>query len=337
MKWQIRSRFTLALVMLVVIFGAMFLRLNWIARAERAQIQSEMIEVQQKIAEHIASDYDTELELMAQLMIEDDYNIQKIKYELLDEFLKGLGEEEALKKVRAFVKDQKISLNIYSRNEGKLIQSLGSTGVDLWPKSLGLSTGEEPGGTYKVISDPASENLPKNQKAMFYYYHSKSQPWLFVTHKTYQNQDVEVQSEKTLGEPLEGSRRMAYEVMEINHEFKVVKSHSAEIRGGQVSALRAYEGVDRKVGGVPLFVFDLLLPSGLQEQWIGAVTKTEGGQILVATQKITYDWAYDELSLIMFIVLAVGVLFAFAVVLLIHRNYLYFLENEQMGGNNDES
>ncbi len=332
MKWQIRSKFTLALVLLVVIFSAMFLRLNWIARAERARIQSEMIEVQQKIAEHIASNYVTELDLMEQLMIEDDYNIQKIKYEVLDEFLKGLSEEEALKQASAFVKGQKVTLNIYSADKGELIQSFGSSGFYVSANNLGLSSGEEKVGTYKVTTDPIHENLSSKEKSILYYYRSKSQPWLLVTHKTYESQGDQAESRNVLGDNIQGSRRMAYSVMEVNHELKVVRSHSSELRGGQMLSLRPYESGGQKSDGVPLFVFDLLLPSGVQEQWIGASTKTETGQILVATQKKSYDEAYNELSWIMFIVTSVGILFAFAVVLLIQRNYLYFLENEQMGG-----
>lgn len=334
MNWQIRSGFTIAIFIIFAILGMVFLNVNSIAKRERTQIQAEMIQVQQNIAVHLSGDYESGLKLIDQLMIEDDEKIQKIKYDLLDDLMTGLSEEKAFEKAGAFFNDENATLNIYSVKDKRLLKSFGLKVFNVSSQNLNISNGDNPAGFYKMFEKPIQEDFSEEVEYRLYYYVSKSQPWIMVTNIRDKKQpELSQATKKVVSSNMnQVNKNVNFHVMETNSRRKIIDASSAELLGGKIADIKPYDRAKDMSGLVPLFTFGINLADGTQDKWVGTITETETSSIVIATKKSAYDKEYQQLTFIMLFIMLVSFLFAIAIVLLIHRNYLYFLENEQMGG-----
>ncbi len=334
MSWQMRSRLTLAIIIIFAIFGTVFLNVKIIAKRERTQIQSEMMQVQQNIAVHLSGDYKSGLALIDQLMIEDDENIQKIKYDLLDDLIKGKSEEEAFEKAGAFLNDKNATVNIYSSKDNSLLNSFGVKVFNISPQNLNHYSVENHVGFYKMIENPIQEGIAQDEEYRLYYYVSKSQPWIIVTNIGYKKQpELSKAAEKVVSSNMnQVNQHINYQVIEINSRKKITMASSTELLGGEIAEIKPYNRTEDMSAYVPLFTFKINLPDGTQDRWVGTITETETSSVVIATKKSVYESEYLQLTLILVFIMLVSFLFAIAIVLLIYRNYLYFLESEQMGG-----
>lgn len=332
MNWHMKSRFTLAVTVIFVILGMVFFNVNIIAKKERTQILAEMIQVQQNIAVNLSGDYESGLQLINQLMIEDDEKIQKIKYDLLDDLIKGLDEKEAINTVSAFLRDNNGTLNIYSREDNHLIQSFGVKVFSVTNEELMPYKRDKAPGYYKMMEKPVLEGLALENSRQ-YYYVSKSQPWVMVTNIRYKNQpDLSMATEKVVSSNRDQvSRLLNFQVLEVNSKRTIVSASSKDLVGKSVLNINPYTKKGDRVSPA-LFTFNISQPDGTQTPWVGSIKETETSSIIIGTPKSAYDLEYQQLTFTLAFIMFVSFLFAIAIVLLIYRNYLYFLENEQMGG-----
>lgn len=333
MNWQMKSRFTLAAVIIFIILGMVFFNVNAIAKKERTQIQADMIQVQQNIAANLSGDYESGLQLIDQLMIEDDEKIQKIKYDLLDDLIKGADEKEALEKVGAFLSDKKATLNIYSRTDSHLIRSFGLKVFNVpLQERMPYMTEKKP-GYYKMVDMSIEDQSAQEENYRRYYYVSKSQPWVMVTNIHYKKQpDLSAAAEKVVTSNRDQvSRLVNFQVLEVNAKRKILSAASKDLVGRQILNVKPYTKKGDAVGP-QLFSFNISQVDGIQVPWIGSIKETETSSIIIGTPKRVYDKEAQQLTFILAFIMLVSFFFAIAIILLTYRNYLYFLENEQMGG-----
>lgn len=332
MNWQMKSRFTLALVVIFVVLGMVFFNVNAIAKKERTQIQAEMIQVQQNIAANLSGDYDAGLQLVDQLIIENDEKIQKINYDLLDDLIKGADEKEALEKVGTFLSSQNATLNIYSKVDNHLVRSFGLRVFSVSSQTLSEYQTEAP-GKYEMEALPSQNGSVNEENHRLYYYVSKSQPWIMVTNIRYEKQpDLSKAAEKVVSNNRsQVSRLVNLQVLEVNSKRKIISATSKDMVGKLVLNIAPYKTYDNGTSPV-LFSFNVSQPDGTQTQWVGSIKETETTSIIIGTPKKMYDGEAQQLSFTLLFIMMVSFFFAIAIILLIYRNYLYFLENEQMGG-----
>lgn len=338
MKWQTKNYFALSVILIFVAFGFVFLKMNEIAKTERAQIQLDVIEVQQNIAVHVADDYEEGLSLVDKLLIDEDYYTQKITFELLDDLVFELSQEEALIKIGSFMANNNGALNIYNISNNALVKTMGEENFYVSQPSLGKDSEKLSAGSYKVIENPFKTSTVDHTSSKLYYYYMKSQPWMLISNRNYDDQtELTLVAQKLENENMnQVHSHMNYEIMIVNSSKVITNAYSKELIGTKITNLTAYDLMNKGLEIPNVFTFDVDLKTGIKKQWIGTLAETKKGSLLIATEKSAVDRDQNRLSYILFALMIVNACLAISVVFLIYRNYLYFLENKQMEGESNE-
>jgi hypothetical protein len=334
--WKMMLIFTLILVFL----GGIYLQMSSFAKEEHNVIRLNNFEVQKVIQENISGDYNAGLKLVDGLMAENENFNQKVIYEILDEIIKTTPEVDLLPTLRLFMKNEYGTLNIYDLQNNKLIVSLGKKGLYIPQPNFEVVKKSIKPGSYNVVENPfpnsSIETATGNSR--LYYYFAKNKPWLMVINRPYDAQfDSQFAAEKIIMKNTNPvnlvNQSLRYKLIVISPLNVVISASDSELVGQKVIEMKkmqtnSYHNRNQNDRG--LYAFKLKDAESQNSNYIGLISDSGQDTIAYVAKRGLFYQEENRLNYFLLVGLIFNASLAFFCIKMMMRNYMYFVESQDM-------
>lgn len=333
-NWKMMLIFTLILIF----FGCIYLQMSSFAKEEHDEIRLNNFEVQKVIQENISEDYNAGLKLVDGLMAENDNFNQKVIYEILDELIKNTLEEDLMSTLKLFMKKEYGTLNIYDLQNNKLIGSFGKEGLYIpQPNFENIKKSVKP-GAYNVVENPfPSSNIDNGiENSRLYYYFSKNKPWLMVINRPYHAQfNSKLSTEKTIMENMnqvnQVNQGLRYKLMVISPLKEILSASDSELVGQTVIEMKKMRNSpSQNQTDRGLYAFKIKSAESQKSNYVGLISTSGQNTIAYVTKRAHFYQEENHLNYLLLAGMIFNALLAFYCMKMMMRNYMYFVESQDM-------
>lgn len=334
--WKMMLIFTLILVFL----GGIYLQMSSFAKEEHDVIRLNNFEVQKVIQENISEDYNAGLKLVDGLMAENENFNQKVIYEILDEIIKTTPEVDLMPTLKLFMKNEYGTLNIYDLQNNKLIVSLGKNGLYIPQPNFEVIKKSIKPGSYNVVENPfpnPSINTATGNSRLYYYF-AKNKPWLMVINRPYHAQfDSQLATEKIIMKNTNPVNLVnhcpQYKLIVISPLNVVISASDSELVGQKVIEMekmqtKSYQNRNQKDRG--LYTFKVEDAESQNSHYIGLISPSGQDTIAYVTERAHFYQEENRLNYLLLAGMIFNVSLAFFCIKMMMRNYMYFVESQDV-------
>lgn len=319
-----RLRTIIIFSIVLVAFTAIYLVMARMADYEELMLRSKILDVQRSIAENMATDYESGVNLVGELIESNQDDQVLIRFQMIDDLIAHESDEDAKKFIKevmnlhvdryAIFDYSSLVMKDFVGNSNNYIPNAQLADVR---KSLVRGTMLQRDGTVLNVEQPSDRPL-------LYFYWLKNKNWIVVS----ECRKIELEAVKDSAKAIleENFKRingyLSYDIIVLNEDQMIADSSNKDFIGLKVNIDNAYHKYD-------MSLFRLTGGKEQNIELIGNQILTKGSNIIFATRLENLQNEKKPIQQFLQAILLTNLVLTIAIIHLLAQNYLYFLESRK--------
>lgn len=319
-------------------FTAIFWNMRQLSQREQNQFQGDYTAIQVQISGQITKGYEKGTEVVSSLNRKALDNTERISFELLDQMIAGMDDDQAFKFIEAYFQNDIAAYNILSKASFEVIQSSNRqltlpTNEVLGQWTKGLKDGE-------AISKDAYTLILKDgiKRPRLHLYKLTAKPWIIYMQVDESNKlkAAEMTEEAIMNRFSLLNSEATSDLIYLDKRQQVIKSSKQALIGAQVTLgkkVLTTVAVDGSEEPESAYIWmDLRNNTGEVNRYIGRIVGSEAEPKYFISEAKQFEKEHIVIGKTLLRGVVFNILMGILVIHLVANNYEYFIEGRRKRG-----